>query len=65
MAVPVVGFVVASRRPANRVGWLFLAAGAGLALTGFATPYAQHALIVAHGSWPRAGRSLGSPTGSG
>src|SRR2546429_6199642 len=24
LAVPVVGFVLASRRPANRVGWLFL-----------------------------------------
>jgi signal transduction histidine kinase len=56
MAVPVVGFVVASRRPSNRVGWLFLAAGTGLAVTGSAAPYAQHALIVTHGSWP-AGRA--------
>ena len=27
LAVPVVGFVLASRRPANRIGWLFLTAG--------------------------------------
>jgi hypothetical protein len=37
LAVPVVGFVLASRRPANRVGWLFLAAGVGLGLGGFGT----------------------------
>ena len=30
LAVPVVGFVLASRRPANRIGWLFLAAGLAL-----------------------------------
>ena len=29
LAVPVVGFVLASRRPANRVGWLFPVAGLG------------------------------------
>jgi hypothetical protein len=27
MAVPVTGFVLASRRPENRIGWLFLVAG--------------------------------------
>ena len=32
LAVPVVGFVLASRRPANRIGWLFLTAGLVLAL---------------------------------
>ena len=30
MAIPAVGFVLASRRPANRVGWIIL--GAGLVL---------------------------------
>ena len=29
IAVPVVGFIVTSRRPGNRVGWIFL--GTGLA----------------------------------
>src|SRR6266487_4634171 len=42
LAVPVVGFVLASRRPANRVGWLFLVAGL--------------ALVAAPGSFP-AGRA--------
>jgi hypothetical protein len=54
-AVPVVGFVVASRRPENRIGWLFLAAGAAQGLSGFSTPYALHALVAAPGSLP-AGR---------
>jgi signal transduction histidine kinase len=55
IAVPVVGFVLASRRPANRMGWLFLAAGLALALGTFTDPYGLHALRVAPGSLP-AGR---------
>jgi hypothetical protein len=62
LAVPVVGFVLASRRPANRVGWVFLAAGVGLALTAFCGPYALRALIAAPGVLP-AGRWPGCPTG--
>ena len=56
MGVPVLGFVLASRRPANRMGWLFLAAGLALALTTFTGPYGLHALRVAPGSLP-AGRA--------
>jgi hypothetical protein len=52
MAVPVAGFVLASRRPENRIGWLFLVAGLALGLSGFASPYALHALVAARGSWP-------------
>jgi signal transduction histidine kinase len=52
LAVPVVGFVLASRRPANRVGWAFLVAGLGLGLGGFARTYGLHALVAAPGSWP-------------
>jgi hypothetical protein len=55
VAVPVTGFVLASRRPGNRIGWLFLAAGLGLGLDGFSNQYALHALIVDRGSLP-AGR---------
>jgi len=55
MAVPVAGFVIASRRPENRIGWLFLLAGLGLGLSGFSGQYALHALIVDRGSLP-AGR---------
>jgi hypothetical protein len=56
LAVPVVGFVIASRRPANRVGWVFLAAGLGLGLGSFGRAYGLHALVAAPGSWP-AGRA--------
>jgi signal transduction histidine kinase len=57
LAVPVVGFVLASRRPANRVGWLFLVAALALGLGGFLSQYGLHALVVDPGSWP-AGRAL-------
>ena len=56
LAVPVVGFVLASRRPANRIGWLFLVAGLALALQSFSEQYGLHALIAAPGSLP-AGRA--------
>jgi hypothetical protein len=36
MAIPVMGFVLASRRPGNRIGWLALAAAFGLGLSSFA-----------------------------
>jgi hypothetical protein len=50
------GFVLASRRPGNRIGWLFLVAGLALGLSGFSRQYALHALVAARGSWP-AGRA--------
>jgi signal transduction histidine kinase len=56
LAVPVVGFVLASRRPANRVGWLFLVAGLALGLGGFLAQYGLHALVADPGSLP-AGRA--------
>jgi hypothetical protein len=52
MAVPVTGFVLASRRPENRIGWLFLVAGLALGLGGFSDPYALHALVAHRGSLP-------------
>ena len=52
MAVPVTGFVLASRRPENRIGWLFLVAGLALGLTGFSDQYALRALIADRGSLP-------------
>src|SRR5580658_11034617 len=51
-AVPVTGFVLASRRPENRIGWLFLVAGLGLGLSGFSNQYALQALVADRGSWP-------------
>ena len=58
VAVPVTGFVLASRRLENRIGWLFLVAGLGLGLAAFSNPYAVHALVVGRGSLP-AGRLFG------
>jgi hypothetical protein len=52
MAIPVGGFVLASRRPGNRIGWLALAAGLTLGLRSFADQYEQRALVAARGSWP-------------
>jgi signal transduction histidine kinase len=52
LAVPVVGFVLTSRRPENRVGWVFLAAGLALGLGAFSLQYALHALVAAPGSLP-------------
>jgi len=57
LAVPVVGFVLASRRPGNRVGWLLLAGGLVLGLSGFSAAYGLAALIAAPGSLP-AGRAF-------
>src|SRR5215467_1379928 len=52
LGVPVVGFVLASRRPANRVGWVFVVAGLGLGLGSFSRAHGLHALVAAPGSWP-------------
>ena len=58
LAVPAVGFVLAAKRPANRVGWLFLAAGLTKGLNHFSNQYGLHALVAAPGSLP-AGRVFG------
>src|ERR1043166_7490847 len=51
-AVPVVGFVLVSRRPANWIGWLFLTAGLALGLEAFGAQYGLRALVAAPGSLP-------------
>jgi signal transduction histidine kinase len=52
-----VGFVLASRRPGNRVGWLLLVGSLALGLGGFVSAYALHALVADPGSLP-AGRAF-------
>jgi len=52
MALPVGGFVLASRRPGNRIAWVALAAGLVLGLRSFADQYEQRTLVAAPGSWP-------------
>ena len=46
------GFVLASRRPGNRIGWLFLAGGLALGVRAFSHHYGLHGLVAAPGSWP-------------
>ena len=48
----VVGFVIASRRPGNPIGWLALAAGALLGVADSSHAYAVRALLAAPGSLP-------------
>jgi signal transduction histidine kinase len=62
IAVPAIGIVLASKRPENPIGWLFLAAGLSLGITAFGTTYAVHALLARPGSLPagRAAAWLGS-----
>ncbi|MBA3382417.1 MAG: hypothetical protein H0T97_11250, partial [Actinobacteria bacterium] len=45
-----VGAFLASRRPANPVGWLFLGFGAAIVLRSFGTQYAYHAFVTEPGS---------------
>ena len=53
LGVPVIGIVLATRRPENRVGWMFLIAGLALGLTAFCDQYSNHVLSM----------DAGAPTG--
>jgi signal transduction histidine kinase len=46
IAVPVIGILLASRRPENPIGWLFLLAGIGLGLGNFGEIYGAHLLLA-------------------
>lgn len=50
VAFAVVGAVVVGARPANRIGWLMLAAGTTWALGGAGVAMAQHGIVDAPGS---------------
>ncbi len=52
VAFATAGAVIATRRPANAIGWLFLAGGVGNGVTGAATTYAAYALGVHDGALP-------------
>jgi len=54
IAFPVVGFILASRRPGNRVGWIVLGAGLALGLGFFCDRYGRGGLVAAPGSLPGA-----------
>jgi signal transduction histidine kinase len=52
--LPLIGALVASRRPEISLGWLFLLAGLGLGLSNFGSAYAAYGLVVSPGSLPGA-----------
>jgi hypothetical protein len=52
IGVPVLGGLIASRRPGNSYGWLWLGLGLSVASFGVAEPYAAYALVVEPGSLP-------------
>jgi hypothetical protein len=51
---PVVGWVIATKRPDNRIGWIFLGVGLSQALATFAGQYATVGLLTVPGSLPAA-----------
>jgi hypothetical protein len=51
-AFPLVGAVIAARRPANAIGWLFLATGIASGITFAGGRYADHAVYAGHGRLP-------------
>ena len=52
VGAPILGGLIASRRPKNPYGWLWLVFGSGLALQLLAESYADYALVVDPGSLP-------------
>jgi len=52
MGAPVLGGLIASRRPANLYGWLWLGLGLSAALLQLAGSYAAYALVAEPGSLP-------------
>jgi len=54
LALSTTGVFIASRRPANPIGWLFCATSLLFELTGYAQQYAIAGLVTHHGSLPGA-----------
>jgi hypothetical protein len=52
LGAPILGGIVASRRPENPYGWLWLGFGLSLALVQLSEPYAAYSLIAEPGSLP-------------
>ncbi len=52
MGVPAIGILITTRRPGNRLGWLFLVAGVVIGLSGFSQAWALYAIYVDPGSLP-------------
>ncbi|HEY7668531.1 MAG TPA: histidine kinase [Actinomycetota bacterium] len=52
LGVPAIGILITTRRPENRLGWLFLVAGVVIGLGGFSQAWALYAIYVDPGSLP-------------
>jgi signal transduction histidine kinase len=52
LGLPLIGALIASRRRENPLGWIFLAAGCGLAIANLGYSYAVYALVIRDGSLP-------------
>ena len=65
LGAPLLGGLIASQRPENSYGWLWLGMGMSFALATFTPVYASYALVVAPGSLPapRMLASLGQAEG--
>ena len=53
-ALATAGFLIASRVPTNRIGWLLLVAGVGTAIQELAKQYANYGLFTSPGALPAA-----------
>src|ERR671936_661672 len=51
-ALATAGFLIASRVPTNRIGWLLLVAGVGTAVQELAQQYANYGLFTSPGALP-------------
>lgn len=49
---PITGAVIASRRPENRIGWIFCAIGVLVSMDHLSAQYAIYALLSATPAWP-------------
>jgi hypothetical protein len=63
IGAPLLGGLIASRRPENPYGWLWIGFGLGFTLATFTETYAAYALVVEPGSLP-APRMVGGPVGA-
>jgi hypothetical protein len=52
IGAPILGWLIASRRPENPYGWLWLGVGLSFALGAFVQAYALYALVLEPGSLP-------------
>jgi hypothetical protein len=55
LVFPVIGAVIATRRPGNPIGWIFVAVGVSFAAATVSSEYASYALTIRRGAVPFGG----------